>query len=365
MFNRVMSVFLILGTFLFSVSTFAQVYPQEVTVIREINTTPVKNQGNTGTCWDFATLSFLETELLKSTGKEYDLSEMFIVRNTYPDKAAYYVRLHGQKSFSQGGQAHDAINAIGKYGIVPQEVYPGMPAGGTKYDHSLLEVKLKDKVDWALKTMEKTRCTVYLYDVNKILDSNMGQLPQNFQYNGKTYTPLQFAQELKFDPSNYIELTSYKHHPFYSRFMLEVPDNWSNDMYYNVPIDDLITIMEYALTNGYTIDWDGDVSEPGFNQKNGFAVLTDETVTVTQDDRQLEFETWLATDDHLMHINGLAKDKDGNKYFKTKNSWGITGKYDGFIYISEKYMRLKTIAIMINKQALPADIAKKLGIDTK
>ena len=356
----------LLFALLFSIGLSAQIiYPKEVNIIKQIKTTPVKSQGNTGTCWDFATISFLESELIKSTGKEYDLSEMFVVRNTYPDKAAYYVRLHGDKVFGQGGQGHDAINAIAKYGIVPQEVFTGLKSGQEKYDHSALEGKLKDKVKWAVANMEKTRCNGWTEDIRIILDSNLGPVPQNFQYNGKTITPLQFAKEIKLDPTNYIEITSYNHHPFYSKFMLEVPDNWSNDMYYNVPIDELINIMEFAINNGYSIDWDGDVSEPGFNQKEGFAVLPDESVTVNQDDRQLDFETWLATDDHLMHITGIAKDKDGNKYFLTKNSWGKTGKYDGFLYLSEKYIRLKTICILINKNAVPTDVASKLGLGTK
>ena len=198
-----------------------------------------------------------------------------------------------------------------------------------------------------------------------ILDDDLGPVPQNFQYNGKTYTPLQFAQELKLDPDDYIEITSYNHHPFYSKFMLEVPDNWSNDLYYNVPIDDLVSIMVYAINNGYTINWDGDESEPGFSQAMGFAVLPDESVTVTQDDRQLEFDTWLTTDDHLMNITGIGNDKDGKTYFLTKNSWGIMGKYAGFIYMSEKYVRLKTICILINKKSVPPDIAAKMGLVTK
>ena len=355
----------LLAILLYASVSFAQVYPKEVTIVKQIKTTPVKSQGNTGTCWDFATLSFIESEILKTTGKEYNLSEMYIIRNVYPDKAEYYVRLHGKKVFGQGGQGHDAINAFGKYGIVPQEAYTGLQPGKESYNHTVLEQKLKEKLDWAVDNMEKTRCTGWMEDVKMILDSNLGPVPQNFQYNGKTFTPLQFAQELNLDPANYIEITSYNHHPFYSKFMLEVPDNWSNDMYYNVPIDELIKIMEYAINNGFTIDWDGDESEKGFNQKEGFAVLPDENVAVTQDDRQLDFETWLTTDDHLMHITGIAKDKDGNKYFLTKNSWGITGKYDGFIYLSEKYVRLKTICILINKNALSTGMATKLGLVSK
>lgn len=358
--------FTLFTALLFSIGLFAQIiYPKEVTVLKQIKATSIKNQGNTGTCWDFATLSFLESELLKSTGKEYNLSEMYIVRNAYPDKAEYYVRLHGNKVFSQGGQGHDAINAIRKYGIVPGDVYSGLKPGTDRYDHSVMEGKLKEKLDWAVKNMDKTRCTGWMEDVKMILDSNLGPIPQNFQYNGKSYTPLQFAQEIKLNPDNYIEITSYNHHPFYSKFMLEVPDNWSNDLYYNVPLDELIKIMEYVINNGYSIDWDGDVSESGFNQKEGFAVLPDENAAVTQDDRQLDFDTWLATDDHLMHITGIAKDKEGKTYFLAKNSWGITGKYDGFIYLSERYVRLKTICILINKNAVPPDIAIKLGIVSK
>lgn len=348
-----------------SASAIAQIYPTDVTITKEVKTTSVKDQGNTGTCWDFSTLSFLESELLKSTGKEYDLSEMYVVRNSYPDKAGYYVRLHGNKSFSQGGQGHDAINAIKKYGIVPEEVYSGIKIPKKGYDHTLMETKLKGKLDLAVKSMEKTRCTGYQEDIRMILDQDLGPAPQVFQFEGKNFTPTQFVHEIKLNLDDYIEITSYNHHPFYSRFVLEIPDNWSNDMYYNVPIDDLILIMEYAINNGYTIDWDGDVSEPGFNQYRGFAVLPDENATVTQEDRQLEFETWLTTDDHLMHINGLAKDKDGKKYFVTKNSWGITGRYQGFINMSEKYVRLKTICILINKNALPPDIAAKLGLTAK
>jgi bleomycin hydrolase len=359
----------ILLTLLFSFGLFAQInpikYPTEVTVLKQNRSTSVKNQGNTGCCWDFAALSFIESEVLKSTGIEYDLSEMYVIRNAFPDKAGYYVRLHGNKSFSQGGQAHDVINAIRKYGIVPKEVYTGLKPGKNSYDHTLLEKNLKEKLDWAVKNMEKTRCTGYMEDVKMILDDDLGPAPQNFQYNGKIFTPLEYAKDLKLNLDDYIEITSYNHHPFYSKFMLEVPDNWSNEMYYNVPLNDLISIMEYVINNGYTIVWDGDVSEPGFSQTKGFAVLPYENAEVTQDDRQLEFETWLATDDHLMHIIGLAKDKDGKMYFLTKNSWGVTGKYGGYLYMSENYVRLKTICILINKNALPADIAAKIGLGSK
>lgn len=347
----------------------------------EIKTTPVKNQARTGTCWCFATVSFLETELLRLGRGEYDLSEMFIVHNAYPGKAENYLRYQGMANYGEGGQAHDVINQIRTFGIVPEEAYTGRNNGEEKHNHTEMVAVTKGM----LKTMAENKSGKLSHRWEEaykaVLDVYMGKMPENFTYKGKSYTPKSFADELGLKLDDYVELTSYTHHPFYTKFALEIPDNWSRGEYYNLPMDELMTVIDNALKNGYSVAWDGDVSEHEFSQKKGYAVLpfkdwddksapekeqiiTSPEVekTVTQPDRQESFNNYTTTDDHLMHLVGLAHDQEGTKFYVTKNSWGTEQTNGGYLYMSDPYVRLKTVAIMIHKDAIPREIAKKLGL---
>ena len=339
-------------------------------MIYDIGATSVKNQGKTGTCWDFATQSFLESELLRMGKGHYDLSEMFTVRYTYPLKAERYVRYHGKTQFGEGGQAHDVLKVFNTYGAVPYDVYPGIEPEDTLYKSTELDAVLKSVLNTIIN--RKQISSKYEDVVNAICDIYLGKVPDKFKYDGKEYTPKSFAASLGINTNNYVEITSYTHHPFYKKFVLEVPDNWEDGEYYNVPLEDLIKIMDNALENGFTIDWDGDVGRDNFYRKESYAVVPAEDDTskvgpekekvVTQEARQKAFDDYTTTDDHLMHIIGLAKDQAGTKFYYTKNSWGTwKKKYKGYWYMSEPFVKLRTIAIMVHKDAVPKNIREKLG----
>lgn len=335
--------------------------------IKQLKTTPVKNQSKSGTCWSFAVTSFLESELMRMGKGEYDISEMFFVRHAYIQKAISYVRLHGLANFAQGGQAHDIINVLREYGMVPETAYSVIKYDKIKYDHDEVEAVLKGMLT-AIAKRDKIS-PVWQNAVESVLDAYFDKVPANFDYNGKNYTPISFAKESGLNPDDYIELTSFTHHPFYKQCRLEVPDNWSFSYYYNLPIDELITVMDYAIDNGYTIAWDGDVSEKTFSSKKDFAKFfasdadtSGKEQTVTMDMRQKSFDNFSTTDDHLMHIIGIANDSNKTKYYITKNSWGTTAHINGYVNLSEQFVRAKTVAILIHKDAIPVDIAKKIGI---
>lgn len=359
--------------------------------------TSVKDQYRTGTCWSFSALSFFESEMLRLGKPEVDLSEMFVVRNTYSDKAKRYVRLHGEGSFSAGGAFHDAKNVMLNYGIVPEQVYAGLNYGETKHVHGEMDNTLKQQVDAVVENKNKKLSTVWNQPVEATLDSYLGKLPESFEYEGKTYTPKTFATEfVGLNMNDYIEISSYTHHPFYSEFVLEVPDNWSWDKVYNVPLNELEAIIDNSLANGYTVAWAADVSEKGFVTSNkGVAVLpaatTDDMtdaeiakwdalperekekelykldkpvseVKVTQQMRQQAFDNYETTDDHGMHIIGTAKNQDGKVFYKVKNSWGDYNDYKGYFYVSKPYVSLKTMCIMVHKDAVPKQIREKLKL---
>lgn len=334
---------------------------------QEMACTSIKSQGNTGTCWSFSTISFLESELIRQGKKSVDLSEMYIVRNIYLDKAQNYLLRQGKANFSQGSLAHDVIRAMEMKGLMTESNYTGKKINNT-YNHGQLEKELKALLDNAIKD-KKIRAT-WREKANDLLDQHMGALPIDFS----AEKAKGFTKKIAINPDDYLSFTSYIHHSFYKKFVLEIPDNYSNGSYYNLPIDELQAIADNALKNGYTLAWDGDVSEKGFSARQGIAVLPKdenrknvftkpgEEITVTQALRQSTFESYATTDDHLMHIVGTAKDQNGTSYYLTKNSWGKLSPYKGFLYLSDTYFRLKTVAIMVHRDAIPKEIASKLAL---
>jgi bleomycin hydrolase len=357
--------------------------PYRFTIDNQVPHTPVKNQYRTGTCWCFSTISFLESELVRMGKGEVDLSEMFVVHVTYQHKAEKYIRLHGNATFGQGGQAHDVIDQIKRYGIVPEEVYEGKNIDEKKHNHGEFFSMLNAVLD-AIKKRRKLTPKWNEAFVG-VLDTYLGKLPVDFKYNGKNYTAKSFAEKFcGWNYEDYIELTSYSFQPYYEKVRLEVPDNWTfNSDYYNVPINDLEKIIDNAIEKGYSVVWDGDVSERDFSsRKTGYAIVSekdweDKTEAerkekiiepvkekkITQEMRQKTYNNYLTTDDHLMHIVGVAHDQNGTKFYYTKNSGGIVDrKNDGYVYMSKPYVRLKTIAIMVHKDVVPNKIKKKLGL---
>jgi len=338
----------------------------------EIKCTSVKNQQNTGTCWSFSTVSFLESELIRMGKGQHDLSEMYAVRTIYQDKARNYVLRQGKANFSQGSLSHDVIRAVAMSGAVPESVYSGKLEGEKRHDHSDLEKAMAGM----LKEITKSKKPSAKWEsaISSIMDAYIGKPSTTFDYQGKSYTPSSFATAMGIVPDDYITFTSYTHHPFNKEFILEIPDNYSNGSYHNIPFKQLSTIVDNALSNGYTVTWDGDVSEKGFSARQGIAILpTDakrkglfdtpgEEVKVTQALRQETFMNYQTTDDHLMHIVGSAKDQAGNKYYIIKNSWGEISDFKGYLYMSEAYFNLKTVGIMVHKGAVPKDIAKANGL---
>lgn len=365
------------------------------TDVKTVKTTPVRDQNSSGTCWCFSTNSFLEEDMIKRGAKPVDLSEMFVVRYCYLDKARKYIRMDGKINFAQGGAAHDVPYVIETYGIVPEEVYQGLNYGEEKHVHGELSAVLKAYLDAVLKAQGNKRLsTAWEAGFNGILDAYFGPLPETFTYEGKSYTPKSFAESLDLNPSDYISFTSYTHHPFYKAFPLEVADNWLWGYMHNVPMEEMKAVVDNALDNGYPVAWGADVSEGGFKWRKGYAVipvekgekdltgtelsrwvkLSDqdradkrydingpvEEITVTQEMRQDMFDRKETTDDHGMVIVGKAVDQKGNKYYKVQNSWDTNQVYDGYIYVSEPYFLAKTLDIMVNKAAVPAEISKKL-----
>jgi bleomycin hydrolase len=349
------------------------------TMKKEMAYTPVKNQASSSTCWCFSGISMFESELLRMGKKPYDLSEMFIVRHTYENKALMYARMHGSSSFAGGGEYGDLLNGCREAGLVPDNIYPGLNYGEVKHNHNEMDASLKGFMDAVIKSQKLT--TAWFAGLNGILDAYLGKIPGSFNYEGKLYTPESFFKELGLNPDDYVLLTSFNHHPFYKPFMLELPDNWAAGHFYNLPMDEFMQVIDNSVTNGYTVAWASDMSDKGFSMKQGVAIIpeknwnemSEEEVlkafngphpekVITQELRQKEFDNFSTTDDHGMHIIGLATDQSGNTFYKVKNSWGIVGKYDGFIFVSKPYIMLRTTNIMVNKNAIPAAIAKKLGI---
>lgn len=324
--------------------------------------TEVKNQQRTGTCWSFATASFLESELHRQGKDNVDISEMYVVRSIYNDKAMNYMLRQGKANFSQGSLSHDLMRIVSVAGVVPESVYSGMIDPNDGHDHSEMEAGLKGYLD-GIRTQRRLS-SEWQVAFGAIMDSYMGAVPERFTVDGKSHTPYSYAQALGINTADYVSLTSFTHHPFWEEFILEIPDNYSNGSYLNVELDELVRTVDRALDEGYTVAWDGDVSEKGFSSKHGVAVLPvtfDKETTfespvqeqdVTQSSRQEGFMSYSTTDDHLMHIIGRSKDQNGNTYYVIKNSWGDRGPYDGLLYMSLPYLKAKTIAIMVHRDVV-------------
>ncbi|MEN8186948.1 MAG: C1 family peptidase [Bacteroidota bacterium] len=358
---------------LFLTSTFHLSAQYEFTPVIDLNASNVKSQGKTGTCWSFSSSSFIESEIERISGKKIDISEMYSVRTTYDDKTWNYVMRQGKAQFSEGGLAHDVMNAIQKNGLVPQEAFTGLFGQSINYDHSDLIPELKSILDKFIA--KDSTVTDWKTPSKTILDKKIGLPPESFTYQGKTYTPMEFLKMTKLDPRDYITLTSFMHQPYYSEFILDIPDNFSYGSFYNLPMDIYMNVLDSALKNGYTVELDIDYSEPSYSRKTGVSFIPKKAediqkglteivdeLEVTPEFRQAEFENYNTTDDHLMHITGIAKDQKGNKYYKVKNSWGTDFVYGGYVYISKAYMELKSISIMIHKDAIPEEVKDKLDI---
>lgn len=359
-------------------------------------TTSVKDQNKSGTCWSFSGVSFLEDELLRNGKGEFDLSEMYIARQCYIDKAIHYVRYCGATNFGQGGSILDVPYVYDAYGMVPEEVYAGLNYGEEKHNHGELAAVLEAYLKEIVKNPNAKLSEAWLNGYIGILDAYLGKAPEKFMYKGKEYTPRSFADMLGLKMDDFIPVTSFTHHPFYKPFVLEVPDNWSNGLYYNVKLDELKKIVDDAIEKGYTVLWAADVSEKGFKWYDGVALMPKidrnkertgtelakwvklkssekeeelydfkgpvEEIEVTQESRQKGFDNYETTDDHGMVIIGKAEDQKGNKYYKVKNSWDTDQVYQGYFYVSEAYFLSKTMSILVNKKAVPSDLLKKMGL---
>ncbi len=352
------------------------------TTVKNLESIEVQSQGQSSTCWTFSSLSFFESELLRMKKPRVNLSEMFIVHTAYNMKADKFVRMHGEVAFAPGGAFHDVVTVMKDSGIVPQSVYAGLANGekGGKINHNELDELTKTIAESVVKSNKPG--IAWKKAMNSTLDAYLGPMPKTFQYDGKTYTPRSFADMLGLNMNNYIEFSSFNHHPFYSKFLLEVPDNWAGGQVYNLPLDEMMAVIDNAIMNGYSVAWGADVSEKGFSFKNGVAIVpegnwedvkTDKVdsivnapakqMVINQDNRQEAFDNYETQDDHGMHITGIVKDQNGVKYYIIKNSWGTKkNDCDGYFYASEAYVRYKTTSIMVHKDVVKKETAVKLGL---
>ena len=390
-------IFLALGISAVSVSAQPRTAPKmpdlQFTTVKANPITSVKNQNRSGTCWAYSAIGFFESEAIRlgkitDTLKYPDFSEFYVVSNSYYERGIKYVRLDGNLTFGAGSEADDVLDIIRDYGIVPQEAMTGMNYGTDLPVQAELDGVLEAFVKVIAKNPNRTLSTAWARAYKAIIDEYLGKCPEKFTVDGKEYTPKSYRDALKINPADYVTLTSYTHHPFYTKFAIEVCDNWRGDLAWNVPVDELMTVLDNAINNGYTAAWGADVSHPGFT-RNGLAINLDtkapassgsdqerwvgkeegkpapvvvKEIEPTQESRQTDFDNKSVTDDHGMQIYGIAKDQDGKKYYMVKNSWGETGKYKGIWYATESYVKGQTLDIMVHKDAIPKDIKAKLGI---
>lgn len=354
----------------------------QFTEIINIPNSSVKNQGSSGTCWSYSTNSFLESEMVKKGKEPVALSEIFSARNVYVEKGRNYVRMHGAITLGDGGALHDVINMYKKYGALPQEVYTGLNYGTDTNKFAEMGALIQGVLDATVKNPNGELTPNWEKAYTAVIDSYLGDVPKNFEYKGRKYTPQSFAKEVVgLDADDYVEISSFMEYPYYTKFTLMVPDNWSLDQVYNVKINELTDIVDNALKNGYTVAWATDVSEKGFSWKNGVAFVPEKDFNkmtplekenmfngpkpepeITEEMRQKAFDNYQTTDDHGMHIIGLAKDQNDKEYYIVKNSWGATNDYKGYLYVSKNFVKFKTTALLLNKNAIPNPIRKKLSI---
>lgn len=366
------------------------------TDIITIPVTSVKDQNKSGTCWCFAGTSFFEDEILKAGGDSLDLSEMFTVRYCYLDKADKFIRLSGLTNFAPGGSSLDVPYVWKRYGAVPEEVYSGLQYGEDKHVHGELDAALKAYLQAVVSNPNRRLSTAWRRGLEAILDAYLGPVPETFEYQGRTYTPQSFAASQPLNVDNYIPVTSFTHHPFYTQFPVEVPDNWLWGDFHNVPMEEMKAIVDASLEAGHTVVWAADVSEGGFKWKEGVALmpvpvnegdmegselarwvhLSDKErndrrydfkapvpeMEITQESRQEMFDRQETTDDHAMEIVGTAVDQKGNRYYKVRNSWDTNQVYDGFFYVSEPYFLAKTVNVLVHKDVIPSEIKRKMGL---
>ncbi len=390
--------FLALG---FSAVLFAQEIEAETEVyqfetLTDVPHTAVKSQYKSGTCWSFANLGFLEAELLRTTGATYDLSEMFMVKHVYAAKTKKYVRLHGKLNYGPGGGFSDMFYVVDNFGIVPESAYSGLVIGEENHVHGEMDAVLQAYADAVIKNKNGKLTPVWQKGLNGILDAYLGEVPENFEINGQTITPKEFLNQTNFKSSDYVELSSFTHVPYYKPFVMQIPDNWMWSESYNLPLNEMMATIDNALENGYTVGWDADVSDKGFGWKKGVAIVPEQDLSklpeklsdslkamtkadrtkqfysfeaviqeqeITPEIRQKAYDNYETTDDHLMLIVGSAKDQQGNKYYKVKNSWGHEDHiYDGYFYASEAFVAYKTLSILIHKDGLPKKTRGKLEL---
>ena len=391
---------IILALGLVAAGAFAQPKPAiqfpdyQFTTVKANPITSVKNQYRSGTCWAYSTIGFFESEAIRlgkitDTLKYPDFSEFYVVSNSYFERAVKYVRLDGKLNFAIGSEADDVLDVIRDHGIVPNEFMTGMNYGTELPVTGELDAMLHAMVDVAVKNPNKTLSTAWQRAIQAVLDEYLGKKPETFTVDGKEYTPASYRDAMKIKPADYVTLTSFTHHPFYTEFAIEVEDNWRWDKAWNLPIDEFMAVIDNALNNGYTLAWGADVSHPGFT-RNGLAILVDAAATITagsdqerwvgkaegaprpaitiveavptQESRQIDFDNKTMTDDHGMQIFGIARDQDGKKYYMVKNSWGVSSKYKGIWHATEAYVKGQSLDVMVHKDALPKDIKAKLGI---
>ena len=348
-----------------------------------LENTSVKNQASSGTCWSYSTNSFLESEMVKAGKQPVELAQIFSARYVYADKADSYVKMHGSLAWGDGGACHDVINMYAKYGAMPQSAYTGLQYGTSKNKFAEMQQVLKAMLDVYVKNPNGKLSPNWKTAFSSVMDSYLGEVPKTFEWNGRTYTPKSFADEVVgLDPNDYVELSSFTDKPYYKKSILMVPDNWSLDEVYNVKMHDITNIIDNALSKGYTVAWATDVSEKYFSWKNGVAYVPEKEYDDMSDDekkvifdgpkpervitpamRQTAFENYSTTDDHGMHIVGLAKDVNGREYYVVKNSWGTTNDYKGYLYVTKAYVQYKTTAFLLNKKGIPAELRQKMNLN--